>query len=331
MTIRFVASALVVIALLTGQAYAGYTTPSPAPSAALSPAVPSAVQSAVDVPLWTFPSGAKEIELPAKFRNGAIIIRMIVGQRGVDMAVDTGSGLNFIDPSLIATATDLSQSIPTIATARFGEAELHDIQFATRRFYRHYDKDTEVVGILGYGFFLSAVVKIDYEHESLRIIDPSTFVVPDGAAVVHIDPTNRVPIVTASIGSATGSSFILDTGAATVVVFPRLAYANPDAFTKQQELKDDAQTIYYRTFWPLCGEIRQNPYAVSQVTLGSVGVRDWIVWKPDDKSCFQPNGIDGLIGYDFLRLFNVYVDYPDSRIILEPNKLYEAATNTIKP
>jgi hypothetical protein len=60
-------------------------------------------------------------------------------------------------------------------------------------------------------------------------------------------------------------------------------------------------------------------------------VRNWTVWKPDDKSCFTPPGIDGLIGYDFLRLFTVYIDYSNDRVILEPNKLYDVATNTIKP
>ncbi len=59
-------------------------------------------------------------------------------------------------------------------------------------------------------------------------------------------------------------------------------------------------------------------------------MRDWVVWKPDERSCFQTSW-DGLVGYDFLRLFSVYFDYPRSRVILEPNALYRSASNTIKP
>jgi len=284
-------------------------------------------------PSWTFPPGVGDIELPAQFLNGVIIVRMSVAGRGVDLSLDTGTSFNVMDPAVISSLADPSTtSFPfTLAEAQFGSATLHNITFISRAFDRRYGTDKRVVGILGFNFLQSAIVKIDYEHESVHIVNPLTFSPPPDAVVLELDPTARVPLVAASIGTATGTSFMIDTGATTVVVFARLAKAYPNEFTANQELKDDAQTMYYRSFWPLCGEIQQKPYAVSQVSLGKLGVRNWTVWKPEDKSCFTPPGIDGLIGYDFLRLFNVYIDYSNDRVILEPNKLYDVATNTIKP
>ena len=320
-----------VMTLFATPALAASTASVAPPSATASPNPQSTLIPAA--PAWTFSTGVSDVELPAKFFNGVIVIRMTVGGRGLDMLLDSGTGFNIMDPAVISSIAtpDASASLFTIAEAQFGSAALHNIRFAPRSFERRYGTDQRVVGILGFNFLQSAVVKIDYEHESVHVINPAAFSPPREGAVLALDPTARVPLVSASIGTASGTSFIIDTGAATVVVFPRLAKANPNEFTVKQELRDDAQTKYFRSFWPVCGEIQQNPYAISQISVGEVGIRDWTVWKPDDKSCFSPPGIDGLIGYDFLRLFNVYIDYASNRVILEPNKLYEIATNTIKP
>ena len=298
----------------------------PSPAAGSTPAVPAAAS-------WTFPPGVSDIELPAQFLNGVIIVRMTVGGRGVDLSLDTGTSFNVMDPAVVASLADpATTDFPfTLRQVQFGSATMSNISFASRAFDRRYGTDRRIVGILGFNFLQSAIVKIDYEHEAVHIIDPASFELPQDVAVLELNPTARVPLVSASIGAAQGSSFMIDTGAATVVVFEQLAKLYPNEFTAAHELKDDAQTMYYRSFWPVCGEIQQKPYAVSQVSLGKLGVRDWTVWKPESKSCFAPQGIDGLIGYDILRLFTVYVDYANNRVILEPNKLYQVATNTFKP
>jgi hypothetical protein len=35
--------------------------------------------------------------------------------------------------------------------------------------------------------------------------------------------------------------------------------------------------------------------------------------------------MDGLVGYAFLHYFNLYIDYQNSRIVLEPNDQFRAA------
>jgi len=303
------------------------------PVAATASPSTSPSPGAVDSPLWEFPPGRDDVVLPAHFLpNGAIIIRMTANGRGLDLLLDTGAP-DIIDASVASSLQDGSSpaSPLVLSSVRFGDATLHDARFRVGSFYRREATDTRIVGVLGYEFLQRAVVKIDYEHESIHLLNPSSFVVPAGAAALALSPLNRVPVVAATVGTAKGAAFIIDTGATTVVVFPELARANPAEFTAQTLLKDDASSTYFRFFWPVCGEIQQDPYAVSQVVVGSVGLRDWVVWKPQDTSCFQPKGLDGLIGYDFLRFFNVYVDYPMHLLVLEPNSTYETATNTVKP
>ncbi len=281
---------------------------------------------------WVLPAGSTDVSVPARFLNGVIVLRLNVAGRGLDVALDTGFGFDMLDKSVfdsMAPAKSGDQSL-VIADAQLGPAQVQGLSFESGSFYRHYDNGLSVVGVLGYDFLANEVVKIDYDHESVEIIPPSDFVVPPDAAQFPVTAGDKVPVVEAKIGDVTGSSFVIDTGATTVVAFPQLANVDPDVFSASHELKDDAQNIYYRSFWPLCGQIQQVPYSVPEVSMGSVGVRDWAVWKVGDNSCFQPKGLDGLIGYDFLRLFDVYIDYPDSRIVLEPNSVYKNAPNTVK-
>lgn len=284
---------------------------------------------------FVFPSGSNDVALPAQIRysNGEIVVRMTINGRGYDMLLDTGSPSNALDHSVVerlglAVGSDKSFVFDEVA---FGDVKVRQLRFFSRSFYRQREDGTTIVGIVGYDFLRNAVVKIDYDRGTVNVIEPSSFREPaEGTAQFALQPSSRVPVIAARIGNAEGASFVVDSGATTVVVFPRLAKNYPDEFTPKQELQDTGEDSYFRSFWPSCGKITQKPYAVSAIAVGAVGIRDWAVWKPDDNSCFNPEGLDGLLGYDFLRLFTLYVDYPSNRIIFEPNDRYKTAPNTFK-
>lgn len=282
---------------------------------------------------WVFPPGIPDLTIPARFSStGEIAIRMTVNGRGLDLTLDTGMDRDMLDSSVF-TALALHQtddSTATIDTVRFGGATMRGLAINKGSFFRRDENGNLIVGVLGYDFLKAAVVKIDYDHQQIHIINPVAFHPPQPAMVYSLYPEDRIPLVSASVGGATGGSFVIDTGATAFAVFPRLVLGNPHAFTSYQELSHDTQVSYYRFFWPLCGHVEMTPYSVDQVRVENVGVKNWVVWSVPPSSCFATKRLDGLIGYDFLRLFNVYIDYPGNLVILEPNAVYKNAPNAIK-
>jgi len=74
------------------------------------------------------------------------------------------------------------------------------------------------------------------------------------------------------------------------------------------------------------GEIRLKPTQVRSFSLGGVRFTDWIIYKMPGNTAQEAEDFDGLIGYDFLKYFNVVFDYGDSLIYLEPNQLFKRSS-----
>ena len=278
---------------------------------------------------WVFPDGAGSVVLPARFfQYGDIVVRMTVNGRGFDLSLDTGMSYNALDASVLDSMGFSGQSV-VFDSVSFGSAHMRELPFARGSFYRHEQDGSLIVGLLGYDFLKAAVVEIDYDHQQVRIIQPSAFHPPPGSMQYQLFSDETVPLVSADIGNAEGGSFVIDTGATTVTVFPRFVLNNRASFTSSQVLKSGEEFHYFQFFWPLCGHTELTPYSVTQVKVESVGVRNWVVWYAPPESCFAIKRLDGLIGYDFLRLFTVYVDYPQNLVVLEPNEAYKGAPNTL--
>lgn len=282
---------------------------------------------------WEFPPGQTTVVIPARFSPlGDIIVRMNVQGRGIDMLVDTGSSQTTLDSSVYRRLGfgQNGASSAVIDSAEFGPATLHNLPVTEGSFFRRESDGSLIVGLLGYEFFKPGVVKIDYDHEQLQLIDPAKFTAPQSALQFSLLADEKVPFVGATIGSVTGGWFIIDTGATTVMVFPRFVAQAPEEFGRHQELGKDPNASYYEFFWPLCGHVDMQPYAVSQIKLDDDGVKDWVVWKVPSDSCFNLKRVDGLIGYDILRLFDVFIDYPANLVVLAPNDVYTNAPNTFR-
>jgi hypothetical protein len=281
---------------------------------------------------WVFPPGVSNVIIPARFSpQGEIVVRMNVRGRGLDLLLDTGMSENKLDGSILAWLGLGQVAEVTLDTVSFGSTQMRELPFTEGSFYRRGEDDSLLVGLLGYDFLKQAVVEIDYDHQKIHIIQPTAFKVPARSMQYPLYADDTVPLVSADIGGAMGGSFVIDTGVTSVAVFPRLVLNNPRSFTLAQELNDNSQAVYFKFFWPMCGHIEMIPYSVSEMRVETVGVKDWVVWSVPQGSCFSTRMIDGLIGFDFLRLFNVCIDYPQNLLILEPNAAYMGAPNTIKP
>jgi hypothetical protein len=139
-------------------------------------------------------------------------------------------------------------------------------------------------------------------------------------------------MVGARIGDSSGDYFAVDTGSDVVVVFSAFALAHPDDVADS----DDSQTRDF--YFPVVqasgvgGGLSLIPTQVKAFHFAGVGFQHFLVFKVRNAPAFEGEDSDGLIGYEFLKYFDVYFDYEHSLLMLQPNKVLRAqAGHAAKP
>jgi hypothetical protein len=149
--------------------------------------------------LVEFPAGTQTVTLPVRFDRGRIIVRATIGNRGVDLLLDTGASRISLDQSLIREAGGVtygralysgiggtvSGSRSIVPEMRVGSLVMRDVVVGTMPAI---DADrsattgsvlpetlindravlgTKIVGLLGFDFIAGLVLKIDQEIRRL--------------------------------------------------------------------------------------------------------------------------------------------------------------------
>ena len=185
-----------------------------------------------------FPSGVTKVQLPAQFldleadvtgRGSEVLLRVNLGERAVDMILDSGSSGLFINRDL---AKELGYEIvgddAIVPKLTIGSLELDNVVFSTLPFQQETGYAAKAVGLLGFDFIADAVIHIDYNGEKVEAIDPDHFS-PDqfpGALKVPLTLDHQLPVAPAQIGNAAGH-FLLDTGAFASFVTAEFAKLHP--------------------------------------------------------------------------------------------------------
>jgi predicted aspartyl protease len=290
-----------------------------------------------------FPTGVTDVRLPARFDDGGVIIvRLTINGRGLDFQLDSGAagivldadvaqqlGLPTFGQLTAATAGTYKASQTIVPQVQIGDLTMNDVAIDCLPFNAQPDRHTRIVGLLGYDFFAGAVVKVDYEHQTVDAYDPAAFPALKGEFFeMPIELDDRQPMVTARLGDAEGGTFIVDTGAFGVLVFPPFVDAH------RQDLSYEVFGFGSFTFMPLIfssgvgGQVGLRPMIASAFHFADVGFDDFEVYEAVAKSDFVGEDNDGLIGYEFLRYFNVYFDYKDSMLLFQPNGLLAGHKST---
>ena len=280
-----------------------------------------------------FPQGVTDVRLPARIENGAIIVRLWIGGRGLDFQLDSGSSGIALDPSVarqlgLTTFGERSRTIAgtfeassaIVPQIRIGSLSLDDVKIDCLPFDYEMDRQTRVVGLLGYDFFAGAVVKIDYDAGTVDAYDPASFSPPGaGAYRVPMNLDDAVPTVKATLGGSDADDFIVDSGSVFVVVFQAFSKAH------SADLPPVSYTIADKTYFPLVtaqgvgGLFSLQPVTIKRFVVGDVFDDFQAYDVAQSAQEFQGEDDDGLLGYQFLRYFNVFFDYKDSVMILQPN------------
>lgn len=299
-----------------------------------TPIAGSALAPPASVNPLSFPSSPSA--LPARILSDRIVVRTSINGRPVNLQLDSGSSGILIDKRVLdavgvrsyGTRRAITAGLYTVQHATvpridIGAASLKDVNVESADFSEILDDHTVVAGLLGFDFLDGAVVKLDYASNAVSLIDPSTFAPPADATAVPIVLDDFVPAVSATIAGATAPHMVVDTGADRSMLFSQFVQAHPESMKDQGlgtlERETRASDLKFSGVGGRLAfrQLQLGPYAVAGVTFPS-----WLFITPEDAASFEYEDIDGLVGQDVLRYFDVYLDYAHERIYFVPNQRY---------
>jgi hypothetical protein len=292
-------------------------------------ALPMTAADASDV-LGEFPADRAVVELPVRFVDGDIIVRIAIAGRNLDFVLDSGASNIVIDGDVARDLHLESEPAPAgearvdVPEMTIGALTLRNvIASAMPLDYRAKDR-TEIAGFLGYDFLAGAVIHVDYEHRRAFAIAPSAFD-PSGLGVkaLPIALEDGVPMVSAKVGDSSSERFIVDSGADDVYLFDTFARTHRNDVTDRRGAAVRFSSLPYLDETGAAARMSLVAVEVSDFVFADIDFHHFLAYRvaPDASGVDAETDADGLIGYRFLKYYDVYFDYPAARLFLVPNDL----------
>ena len=300
--------------------------------------------------LVEFPAGAASSRLPARFVNRKIVVRVTIAGRGLDFLLDSGAsgividsgaarslGLQTFGKSIGETAGAYDETSALVSEMQVGDLRLRSVKVSVLPFEISPVADTKVVGLLGFDFIDSVVLRIDFERQIVDAFPAGARAMPSAGAVeLAAALDDGVPDVAAEVGGSVADHFIFDTGATSAVVFSGFADAHREA------VADEGLGFALQRDQPLQfaggvgGTLHVEPTELKSFGMSGAPFRNFLAYLVSGSKSYEGEDQDGLMGYDYLRYFTVYLDEHRSRVALVRNGMpytlpTQAATEHVLP
>jgi hypothetical protein len=289
-------------------------------------------------PIFTIENNRKRVTIPFRLVRNMVIVKLEINGKGpYNFVMDTGVGLMIItEPKLIDSLNINSKHLIKIAGLGIGEdieayvtAELKvtlpGIQsnsmsaaiFTKDHFGLSNFAGMPIHGLLGYEFFSSFAVKINFEDSTLTVGSPQNIRIFKRAEKLPLSIEENKPYINARLLLANGKpmngKLIVDLGAGHPVSLEHLLDVNdglPDKFI--------AANLGMGITGPISGYLSR----IEEVNLGKYKLKNVLVSFPDfneikDRELSVKR--DGSMGIEILKKFNVIFDYPNGALYLKPN------------
>jgi len=281
------------------------------------------------------PAGVASVRLPARIDGwGHIIVRLTVKGRGLDFQLDSGAagivlnrdvarelGLHTYGRWSNTVAGTFTSGRAIVPKVEIGPIVMNDLVIEALPFAFENDYATRIVGLLGYDFIAGCVLKIDYEHGTVDAIPSEAFQPPANGITLDAILDDEVPVIWSKFNDAVGERFILDTGADDIVIFSGFAKKYPAAVEDHSPKKILSRLFNLIQANGVGGKLNLRPVMIANMQVGNVRYTDYLAMvMTGDQPAFEGEDLDGLIGAAALRMFDVYLDYASSRVVLVPNK-----------
>ena len=267
--------------------------------------------------IW--PKQTDSVVIPIEFQNGRVFARASVnGSRPLRFILDTGAGINIINRPLLETlglsttgqiatkgiAGYESAGFVKVDTLRVGELIFVGQTVAEADLSASLGLDPDRLGgILGFEFFRSFRVKLDFENEILTIWISSKAAVQAELAV-HMTFISKIPAILVSVAGIEGR-FLVDLGS-DGGVFLNSSFAQKVGLDTLIVESDS----YQRTSG-IGGSISSRAIILPEFKIGSrIFLNQSARTLGDGPGVAGSDEIAGLIGTRFLKDFTLVFDYP---------------------
>lgn len=281
---------------------------------------------------YQFPAGKNFVEIPFILNSNHIHIPVgIGGAKPLNFILDTGAGGPVLNTQ---AAKDLGLetvgkfegrgvgegtqevNLVKLPNVRLGDLTIDSVSAATIDIspLNKYE-GMPIEGILGYDIFSKFVTKVDYENQKLTLYEPSSFKYEGKGEVIPITLEQSHPHVQAKIDGQYEGNFVIDCGARSSLALHAPFVQEHDLLAKTGKKLDVFSGI------GIGGKAMGKVTRVKSLQIGSFKIPAPVTTlSSSEKGAFASEKIDGNIGGGILKRFTVIFDYPNQRIILEPNR-----------
>ena len=280
---------------------------------------------------YKFPPGKAFVEVPFILNSNHIHIPVGIGKaKPLNFILDSGAGMPVLDTETaenlglktvgkfegrgVGEATQ-EVNLVTLSSVRFGDLIIDSVSAATigLKLLSKYE-GLPVEGILGYDVFSRFVVKVDYENQKLTLYEPSSFKYEGKGEIIPITLEQSHPHIKAKINGQYEGNFVVDCGARSSLALHTPFVQKHDLLAKTGKKIDVFSGI------GIGGKVKGKVTRVKSIQIGSFKIPDPLTTlASSEKGAFASEKIDGNIGGGILKRFTVIFDYPNKRMILEPN------------
>jgi len=278
------------------------------------------------------------------FTAPTVVLRVNVNGRGLDFELTSGTpdslidwdvaqqlGLSAYGQTLRAPNGDRLAYDTILPSASIGPITLHNFAVRALPFNYHLGGEIEVVGTLGYDILKSGVFKIDYDNGKVLLDPASTF---DAAAPVpgafmlplHFD--QGYPFFEGLLDLHQSQSLLLANNFDLSYVLGHFTSQHPDSVKDTSGEHHGGAVVPFADSSSYGKELEVWLGKIADLQFGPAHFVDYYMLGTDGDIEFDGHQVDAVIGADFLKYYDVYLDYPHNRVFLKPNKAFNDTFHT---
>jgi len=276
---------------------------------------------------WSFANGKS---FPIVFRDSdtdydhAIYVDAVVNGVKGHFVMDTGASGFFFTQGFAGKAKlkridsssasgiggDVKTEVDRVDTMAFGDNVLSNVIVSAGKV----DFGGRFDGLIGFDLFAGAVVSVDLDKRTMTLYDPKAFEAQQQGFVLTVDLSEQVPQIPMKVNGSTDVIALLDSGDSGDVDISNQLTTRYGV----RMLVDNSASGYLKSHKGFSG--------VGGVEVDDCGRLDSVSVGPisytDAPACKSPSfyGRQILVGFDFIKNFNLIFNYPQAQLILIPRK-----------
>ncbi len=261
--------------------------------------------------LVEFPPGLSLVRLPVRSVNELLMVRVMLNGRPFDFLLDSGAAGIVIDPIVAeslglerygerigATIGPFPETTAIVSSMSVGMLHMRNVVSRVVSIPFRADDRTRVSGLLGFDFFAEIIVHVDPEHGTVDALHPAAFHAAADLTAIPLGLDDKQAAIRIKVGPV-AARVILDTGANRTVL--------ESAFAERLDPADETGSLTASRFRGVGGTGIAEQVRIKDLEFAGVTFPETLVDVSAADLGFED--IDGLIGTDLMRDFDLFFDY----------------------